>query len=335
MTRARITTPFTADSTAAEVIARRRPDRPAGRRHRRRSGIGVETARALAAAGAEVTLAVRNTAAGAAHRRRHHREHRQQARPRRAARPGRPRLRRGVRRRLGRPAAHPGQQRRRDGRAAETARRRAGSTSSPPTTSATSPWPSACTTRWPRPAAPGSSRSARRAHLRSAVVFDDIHFEHRRTSRGRRTGSRRRRTCCSPSRRPSAGRRRHHRQRPDAGRRSAPTCSGTSPRRSWTRLREPPAARRAVEDARAGCRHLGAAGGLAAARRRQRPVLRGLQRGRCRTSPAPAPASPRTRSTRRPRTGSGRCPELTLSGLSTPAAPPVSRDGGAPLSLAS
>ena len=60
----RITTPFSHDSTAAEVIAGvdltgRRAVVTGGA-----SGIGVETARALASAGAEVTLAVRNTAAG-------------------------------------------------------------------------------------------------------------------------------------------------------------------------------------------------------------------------------------------------------------------------------
>jgi NAD(P)-dependent dehydrogenase (short-subunit alcohol dehydrogenase family) len=61
---ARITTPFTAESTAAEVIAGidltgRRAIVTGGA-----SGIGVETARALAGAGAEVTLAVRDLAAG-------------------------------------------------------------------------------------------------------------------------------------------------------------------------------------------------------------------------------------------------------------------------------
>jgi NAD(P)-dependent dehydrogenase (short-subunit alcohol dehydrogenase family) len=61
---ARITTPFSATSTAAEVVAGidltgRRAIVTGGA-----SGIGVETARALAGAGAEVTLAVRNVAAG-------------------------------------------------------------------------------------------------------------------------------------------------------------------------------------------------------------------------------------------------------------------------------
>jgi len=62
----RITTPFTFDSTAAEVAAGidlsgKRAIITGGA-----SGIGVETARALAGIGAEVTLAVRNIDAGAA-----------------------------------------------------------------------------------------------------------------------------------------------------------------------------------------------------------------------------------------------------------------------------
>jgi NAD(P)-dependent dehydrogenase (short-subunit alcohol dehydrogenase family) len=62
----RITTPYGATSTAAEVIA---GIDLAGRRAivtGGASGIGVETARALASANAEVTLAVRNVAAGEA-----------------------------------------------------------------------------------------------------------------------------------------------------------------------------------------------------------------------------------------------------------------------------
>ncbi|MET4926806.1 SDR family NAD(P)-dependent oxidoreductase [Streptomyces sp. PSRA5] len=60
----RITTPFTRESTAAEVIdgidlTGRRAVVTGGA-----SGIGVETARALASAGAEVTLAVRDIGAG-------------------------------------------------------------------------------------------------------------------------------------------------------------------------------------------------------------------------------------------------------------------------------
>jgi NAD(P)-dependent dehydrogenase (short-subunit alcohol dehydrogenase family) len=63
-TTARITTPFGFDSTAAEVLA---GIDLSGRRAMvtgSSSGIGIETARALADAGAEVTLAVRNTEAG-------------------------------------------------------------------------------------------------------------------------------------------------------------------------------------------------------------------------------------------------------------------------------
>ncbi|TCC53051.1 SDR family NAD(P)-dependent oxidoreductase [Kribbella capetownensis] len=60
----RITTPFGHDSTAAEVIAGVDLTGRRGVVTGGASGIGVETARALASAGAEVTLAVRNTAAG-------------------------------------------------------------------------------------------------------------------------------------------------------------------------------------------------------------------------------------------------------------------------------
>lgn len=59
-----ITTPFTAQSTTAEVVdgidlTGRRVIVTGGA-----SGIGIETARTLAGAGAEVTLAVRNLEAG-------------------------------------------------------------------------------------------------------------------------------------------------------------------------------------------------------------------------------------------------------------------------------
>src|SRR3954447_526920 len=62
---ARITTPFGAQSTAAEVAE---GIDLSGKRvivTGAASGIGVETARALAGTGAEVTLAVRDTEAGA------------------------------------------------------------------------------------------------------------------------------------------------------------------------------------------------------------------------------------------------------------------------------
>ena len=59
-----ITTPFGFDSTAAEVIAGVDLSGKRAIVTGASSGIGVETARALAGAGAEVTLAVRDTAAG-------------------------------------------------------------------------------------------------------------------------------------------------------------------------------------------------------------------------------------------------------------------------------
>jgi NAD(P)-dependent dehydrogenase (short-subunit alcohol dehydrogenase family) len=64
MTASRITTPFGFTSTAAEVIAGVDLSGKRAIVTGASSGIGVETARALAAAGSAVTLAVRNTAAG-------------------------------------------------------------------------------------------------------------------------------------------------------------------------------------------------------------------------------------------------------------------------------
>ena len=60
----RLTTPFGAQSTAAEVIAGVDLTGKCAIVTGAASGIGVETARALASAGAEVTLAVRNAEAG-------------------------------------------------------------------------------------------------------------------------------------------------------------------------------------------------------------------------------------------------------------------------------
>jgi NAD(P)-dependent dehydrogenase (short-subunit alcohol dehydrogenase family) len=64
MTAPRITTPFGFSSTAAEVIADVDLAGKCAVVTGASSGIGVETARALASAGAAVTLAVRNTEAG-------------------------------------------------------------------------------------------------------------------------------------------------------------------------------------------------------------------------------------------------------------------------------
>jgi NAD(P)-dependent dehydrogenase (short-subunit alcohol dehydrogenase family) len=62
--RDRVTTPFGAESTAAEVIAGVDLGRKRATVTGASSGLGVETARALASAGAEVTLAVRSQNAG-------------------------------------------------------------------------------------------------------------------------------------------------------------------------------------------------------------------------------------------------------------------------------
>ena len=64
MTASRITTPFGFTSTAAEVIAGVDLSGKRAIVTGASSGIGVETARALASAGAAVTLAVRDTSAG-------------------------------------------------------------------------------------------------------------------------------------------------------------------------------------------------------------------------------------------------------------------------------
>src|SRR4051794_40532493 len=64
-THSLITTPFGFESTAADVIAGIDLTGTRAIVTGASSGIGVETARALASAGAEVTLAVRSTEAGA------------------------------------------------------------------------------------------------------------------------------------------------------------------------------------------------------------------------------------------------------------------------------
>ena len=164
------------------------------------SGIGVETVRALAKAGAEVTIAARDVDAG------------EQvatetgATERRLPRPRQARVRRGLRPRLGRPAAHPGQQRRRDGDpGAHAQRRRAGD--------AVRDQPRRALRARARPArrAGGRGRADRQRQLvRAPALAGDLRRPQLRasatTTRGRPTGSPRPPTCCSRSARPPAGR---------------------------------------------------------------------------------------------------------------------------------
>ncbi len=78
-----VTTPFGFESTAADVIAGVDLSGKSAIVTGASSGIGVETARALAAAGASVTLAVRDTSSGDRVADRDPRQHRQRGRHRR------------------------------------------------------------------------------------------------------------------------------------------------------------------------------------------------------------------------------------------------------------
>ena len=77
--KARVTTPFGFESTAADVIDGVDLTGKTAIVTGASSGIGVETARALAAAGASVTLAVRNTSVRRSRRRRDPGQHRQRS----------------------------------------------------------------------------------------------------------------------------------------------------------------------------------------------------------------------------------------------------------------
>ena len=98
-------------------------------------------------------------------------------------------------------------------------------------------------------------------------------------------------------------------ERADAGRDRRPRCSATSPAHYAEQALEAfRAAGTRLQDGRAGCRDIGAAGGFATAGRRRRPLLRGLQRGRAWSTAAAShgrAASRRTRSTRPTPNGCG------------------------------
>ena len=108
---------------------------------------------------------------------------------------------------------------------------------------------------------------------------------------------------------PALGRRRHPRQRADARRHrhepAAPRRPGADRERAHSNGFQ-------LQDARAGRRDLGAAGRVAAGRGRRRPLLRGrATRPTSSIAAAPRPsrrASPATRSTRRTPSASGRSP---------------------------
>jgi NAD(P)-dependent dehydrogenase (short-subunit alcohol dehydrogenase family) len=278
-----ITTPFGATSTAAEVLdgvdlTGRRIIVTGGA-----SGIGVETARALAGAGAEVTLAVRDLAAGE-----------------RAAE--------DIIASTGNKQVLVGRLDLADqGSVAEFAAAwdgplhvlvdNAGIMASPLMRTPQG-WEMQFATNHlghfalanrlhPALAAGGAAGGARivsvssSAHLRSPVVFEDIHFEHRPYDPWTAYGQAKTANVLFAVEVAErwAGRR-HHRQR--AASRRDPDPAAALRHRGGPGPAARPVHRpdRGLEDTGAGRRDLGAAGRLAAARRGGRPVLRGLQRGR-------------------------------------------------------
>ncbi len=304
----RITTPFTATSTAAEVLAGvdltgRRAVVTGGA-----SGIGIETARALAGAGAEVTLAVRNLDAG------------KQTAEDVVATTGNTRVLVAALD-LADPASVASFVDAWDG-PLHILVNNAGVMASPETRTPQG-WElqfatnhlghfALATGLHGALAAAGGARVvsvSSSAHLRSPVVFDDIHFRERPYEpwtrvRAVEDGER-------PVRRgghDALGRRRHRRQRTDARRdpdqpaalrhRRGPRADARGARR---RQRHP------LEDPAAGCRHVRAG-------RRPHRCSTGSVAGTSRTAPRRSrtgrvhtPALPPTRSTRRRRSGCGRC----------------------------
>ena len=77
---------------------------------------------------------------------------------------------------------------------------------------------SACTTRSPRPTAPRIVSVSSRGHLRSPVVFDDLHFAFRDYEPWRLRPVQDRQRAVRGRGDPALGGRRHHRQRADPGR---------------------------------------------------------------------------------------------------------------------
>ena len=202
-TRQFITTPFGIESTAAEVIdgvdlTGRRAIVTGGA-----SGIGVETARALAEAGAEVTIAARDT--GAAPRRRGRQMDDRPRRPRRAARPDRPRVDRRVHRPTGTARSTSSSTTRASWRSRTARPRGLGDAvrDEPPRPFRAHHRPARCARA--APATRASCRSARAATCARRSCGTTCTSRSGPTSRCSPTASRRRRTCCSRSRPPGAG----------------------------------------------------------------------------------------------------------------------------------
>ena len=297
-------------STAAEVIA---GVDLAGKRAivtGASSGIGVETARALADAGAAVTLAVRNTAAGE-------------------------RVAAEIRESTGNSAVTVGAldsvrpvQRRRAFVAAWsgpldilvnnagvmaiqelTYRRAATKCSSPQIISGISRSHSACTTRSPRPARARIVSVSSGGHLRSPVVFDDIDFAFRDYDPFGAYGQSKTANvlfAVEATRRWAADGIIANALMP--GGIATPLQRHLPPDYASRRDRAVPGGGYRLQDGRAGRRDVGAARRLAAAGRCRRPLLRGLQRGRRSSIGAQSPAmaaSHRMRSTRPTPNGCG------------------------------
>ena len=113
-------------------------------------------------------------------------------------------------------------------------------------------------------------------HLRSPVVFDDIDYAFRDYDPfGAYGQSKTANVLFAVEVTRALGRRRHHRERPDARR---DLHSPGSARRPDAGGRGHEAASDG-QDGGAGCRDVGVAGGVTDARRHRRPLLRGLQRG--------------------------------------------------------
>ena len=128
-----------------------------------------------------------------------------------------------------------------------------------------------------------------RAHLRSPVVFDDIHFLNRAYEPwDAYAQSKTANVLFAVEATQALGRRRHHRQRAAARHRPVQPAAlhhrrgpGAHPRTHRRRQRELP-----LEEHGAGSRNLGAARDLTAAAGNRRPLLRRLQPSRDRANPA-------------------------------------------------